>query len=435
MTYTGRQIQLGRRLRGPESQYALRPYGIAITATNPEADEITFVGPRGGRTIPITHPYLGPNSWIRVMPERTTRAILDSRSDSGESFIAAYHAEQASVPRLNATYRDSRFYYRRLREGEIAIASPGIAEQHFASGGSLSHRAGPLTHIMNVERLEINAKAPTIIHRTLDNDVTDISSETRFGVVKRTSDTDRTQDIYVKITPDGGTDEVFAKEYLRNVSSKGPPYTLVDHREGHVIENDQSEPTSSVTGKKLRSRTKFGTSRLEEATLEVDVEGNMNVSLPDNASYGVNLNVNRTDLKVILGRDEQHNVGRNLLYDVSQTALITADTKIALACDNTILGDRDTGSPIMIATGTTRLGAVGFATQLQTDTSTFNSGITASLAAITSSAAGVPSSTATVAQLQAVAAAVVAAFTPVISFVNGLPTAASNAATSNTKAI
>lgn len=324
MSNAGRRLRLGRRLYGTEREYSRRPYGVVLTTINPRRDQMTFEGPRSGRTIPIAHPYLGPTSWIRVMPERSTRMIINSRADSGEPFVVAYLAEDSAENALDSTYERNQFYYRRLREGEISIASPGIAEQHFARGGTMSFRAGPLTQVMNVERLEITSKAPTVITRALDHTFNEVSSEIRFGVAKRINSSDSTQDSFIKITPEGATEQVFAKEYLRNVQSKASPFTLVDHREGHVIDDSGSEETSMVTGKKLRSRTKWGTASARDVLAEIDVDGNVNVKLPTGASYGFNLEVEETDAKVIVGRDEMHNVGRNLMFDVTQSVSIEA---------------------------------------------------------------------------------------------------------------
>jgi len=321
----GRIIRDARRLYATELQYSTRPYGVVTTATNPQTDQITYTGPRAGRTVPITHPYLGPSSWIRVMPERSTRMILDSRADSGETFTTAYMAEDAAERLIRATYEDNRFFYRRLQESEIEITSRGLASAHFAEDGTLSMRGGPLTSVLDVPKLEANTKAPTIIQRTLDNNTSEISSEMRFGVVKRFTDTDQPQELWVRVTPEGG-DEVFAKEYLRHISSKAPPYNLVDHREGHVVANDGTEPTSSVTGKKLRSRTVYGTIRIEETVHEIDVEGNVNWILPDNASYGLNINVSRTDIKMTAGRDVSFSVSRNFLVDAEQTVELEGQT-------------------------------------------------------------------------------------------------------------
>lgn len=318
MSGAGRIVRDARRLHATELQYATRPYGVVTTATNPATDTITHMGPSGGRTVPITHPYLGPASWIRVMPERSTRMIVDSRSDSGESFTSAYMAEDAAGRLIRATYENNLFYYRRLQESEIDITSRGLAAAHFGQDGTLSLRGGPMLQTLDVPKLEANLKAPTIIQRSLDNNISEISSETRFGVVKRFTDTDQPQELWIKVTPEGG-DQVFAKEYLRHISSKAPPYTLVDHREGHVVGNDGTELTSSTTGKKLRSRTVYGTVRLEETVGEIDVEGNVNLIIPDNASYGLNISVSRADIKVAAGRDEIHNVDRNFMVDAEQT--------------------------------------------------------------------------------------------------------------------
>jgi len=326
MSAIGRTLRDAKRHFSGDEQYAVRPYGAVITSINPEEDTFIYSGPRAGRSAPITHPYLGPSSWIRVMPERATRMILDSRVDSGETFASAYMAESIASLQIRATYAENRFYYRRLLEGEIDITSKGLASAHFSQDGTLSLRGGPMQYTLDVPRLEANVKAPTIIHRTLDNNISEISSEIRFGVVKRKTETDQTQDQWIRVTPEGG-DEVFAKEYLRTLESKAPPYTLVDHREGHVVDDEGQEATSSVTGKKLRSLSKYGTVRLEETSVEVDVEGNVSVILPDNSSYGFSLDVKKSDVKISVGRDEIHNVSRNFLLDAEQTVEIEG-TKI-----------------------------------------------------------------------------------------------------------
>lgn len=334
MSEAGRLRAQAVRSRATESQYATRPYGVVTTSVNPETDEFTYTGPRAGRTAPISHPYLGPSSWIRVMPERSTRMILDSRVDTGETFTSAYMAEAGAGKLIRATYEDSRFYYRRLREGEIDITSTGLASAHFGSDGTLSLRGGPVTQVLDTPNLELNQKAPTVIQRSLDN------STTRFGVVKRRTEEDQPQDVWIRITPDGG-DEVFAKEYMRVLTSKSSPFSLVDHREGHVVADDGTEPTSSVTGKKLRSQTKYGTSNREESVLEVDIEGNMNVSLSDSSSYGINVQVSRTDIKLVAGRDVAVTVDRNFLVDAEQTVEFEANRIKSgrNATDPMLLGD------------------------------------------------------------------------------------------------
>lgn len=301
-----------KRLHSTEKEYATRPYGVVTTTVNPETDEFTYTGPRTGRTAPVSHPYLGPSSWIRVMPERNTKMILDSRVDTGETFTSAYMAENGARDLIRATYDDSRFYYRRLREGEIEITSPGLASAHFSADGTLSLRGGAVTLVLDTPNMEINQKAPTVVTRALDNSVT------RFGVVKRLLGSDQPQETFIKVTPEGSS-EVFAKEYLRVLTSKASPSVLVDHREGHVFSNEGTEPTSAVTGKKLRSLTRYGTSNEEESTVEVDIDGNVNLSLPDSSSYGLNVKVSRTDIKLEAGRDAIIDVDRNFMVNAEQT--------------------------------------------------------------------------------------------------------------------
>jgi hypothetical protein len=195
---------------------------------------------------------------------------------------------------------------------------------------------------MNVEQLEHNASAPTFIQRGLDNFVADIADEVRFGVVKRVTDQDDAEPVYIRVTPQNSDGEVFAKEYLRHVKSKAPPFTLIDRREGHVIDNSGEEMTSVVTGHKLRSRTLYGTVEQEETLVEVDEEGNYNIKLPDNASQGFNVDVNRTDITLICGRDETHTVGRNLFFDTEQNTRIESGTEVVIEAPSIKSGENAT---------------------------------------------------------------------------------------------
>ena len=303
----------------------------------------------------VTHPYLGPGSWIRVMPERSTRLILDTRTDSGESFVSAYMAEEDSnsdsdttqSPRIAATYDNRQFYYRRLREGEIDISSPGLAQAHFAAGGTLTLRGGVLEQVFDVENLETVSDSPTYAFRGFDHTVGELSDEIRFGVVKRYEDDDTVSPMFVRIPTPSSSE--FAKEYSVVLNSRSDPGMLLDRREGHVVESNGDEATSIVTGEKLRSRVRYGVTPESYTLFEVDINGNYNIDLPDDADEGYNLNVQNSDIKTSAGRDAQHSVGRNLLIDVETKAELEAGSEIELeaprishganASDAAVLGD------------------------------------------------------------------------------------------------
>lgn len=334
MSSVGSTIRNFQRLHAVDENYATRPYGCVIVSSNPETDEVTYDGPRAGRTIPVAHPYLGPTSWIRVMPEQATRFVLDSRADGGV-FTSAYIAEEASGSQIRATYDDHRFYYRRLSEGEIDITSKGVAGAHFSKDGTLSLRGGPMTAVLDVPRLEYNVKAPTVIHRVRNNDVTQLSSEHRLGVVKRkaqsSSGSGVTTDNWVKVSSDSGDSE-FGMEHLLVLTSVGTPERLIFHREGHVVDEDGTEPTSSITGKKLRRLTEYGTINDEVTSVEVDVEGNYAVLVPDQAETGYTLQVTKADIRFTGGRDEVHTIDRHYLVDAEETIELEA-TKIKAGKD------------------------------------------------------------------------------------------------------
>jgi len=250
------------------------------------------------------------------MPERRTGIILDTRAETGDTYTTAYITEDSAASRISATYGDDpRFYYRRLQESEIDITSKGLASAHFGKTGTLSLRGGPMTQTFDVENLEVDANSPTFVYRTFGNAVGSVSNEVRFGLSKRFSSDSDPSPRWVQVQDQEGT-SIFAKEYIRNIGSQSSASPmLIDHREGNVILDDGTEETSPITGKTLRSHTRYGTVNSEEASLEVDTEGNMAMFIPDRASHGLDLTIVNSDLRISVGKDELHSVERNSVLE------------------------------------------------------------------------------------------------------------------------
>lgn len=337
-----------KALRGQGDALATMPYGIVITSTDSHSEEVKYQGPRGGSPTAVTHPYLGPNSWIRVMPEARTSAVMGTRGEDGEPFIQAYIQESnienrsADLPTVTAT-EEEKFHYRALREGEIDIMSRGVAGSFFARNGNLELRGGATSMTLAADRLETRMRAPTHQHAILGHKRQEVGNEERFGVVRRPNSlsdrivTNSTIQDIIKVNPPtlagmaGGLTE-FAKEYLRVIKAKNGE-TIIDHREGNVIDDDGTEIESDVTGNKLRHRSKYGTKLSEETIFEVDEEGNVILNIPILASEGAILNVGSgpmtgADLKITVARDVLISVGKAIVLDALQNIDITTKTTL-----------------------------------------------------------------------------------------------------------
>lgn len=329
--------------RGPGDNFAHNSYGVLITSTNSHSEKVKYNGPRGGRLAPITHPYLGPNSWIRIMPEVLTSAMVGIRAENGEAFIQSYLQESdsdntsAELPTVVAT-QNEQFYYRTLEEGEIDITSKGIASTFYSKNGTLEMRGGVNSAKFDADRMEIKFRSPTHQKAILGHKRQDVGNEERFGVVRRPNSLsdrlvtlDTLQDI-IKVQPPtiaglaGGLTE-FAKEYLRIIKARNGE-TLVDHREGNVIDDDGTEMESDTTGNKLRSITKYGTKFSQETSFEVDEEGNIVLNLPITATKGGIVNIGQGpalggNLEVSISLDMLINVGKTIVMDALQEIELT----------------------------------------------------------------------------------------------------------------
>lgn len=278
-----------------------------VTSTNPAKEELTYLATIGGSTIPISHPYLGPNSWLRIMPEQGTSCMIARRAENGEPYVSAYFRGSISSAETytRATQQD-KFYYKPLQEGEIDMATQGIANVYLSKRGTLELRGGSTSVKLHADRGEIEARSPTHLKAILGNKRQAVGDEERFGVIQRPGALNKTfpgqttiRNI-VETTPG-----FFAKEYLRNIKSEGPVanLTLIDHREGDVYDDSGTELKAS-TGKKLRSVTKYGTEIPSVyMTTEVDVDGNIAVTLPRTAVQGLNVSAEAGHAKFTVGQD------------------------------------------------------------------------------------------------------------------------------------
>lgn len=314
---------------GNEIQKMLREQGqplskgansSVVTSSNSEKEEITYSSGFNSAKIPVTHPYFGPNSWIRIMPERGTKCLIDRRAEDGEPFISSYIGENTAQSYIKST-EDEEFYYRSLREGEVDIASPGIANAFFSRRGTLELKGGATSLNLSHENLEISARAPTHTKAILGNKRQEVGDEERFGVVVRPGSQNikfpgqpTIRNIVEKLPL------FYAKEYLRIIRSDGPiaGVTLIEHREGDVYDDSGLPITSKNSGRNLRSQTKYGTEVPGITTdVEIDVDGNITVSLPPSAIKGLALNVlGPGNVEFTIGKDFLATVTKNVALQV-----------------------------------------------------------------------------------------------------------------------
>jgi hypothetical protein len=342
----GSEINKHLRSRGQEDQLASKANSAVIASTNSNSEEVTYKTGGSGSKAPVSHPYIGPNSWLRVMPERGTRCMIARRAEDGDPYISAYFSENNAESAAKLTDQGN-FYYRSLREGETNITSPGIADIFTSRRGTLELRGGATSLHLAHEDLEIRARAPTHTRAILGNKRQEVGDEERFGVVVRPGS------LNVKFPGQPTVRNIietvplfYAKEYLRILRSDGPipGVVLAEHREGDVYD-DTGRVLTNSSGVAVRAMSKYGTSLPGITTdFEVDVNGNITISLPVSASKGLAIDV--------LGPGNiDITVGKDFLLSAIKAITLAATTGISMeskaTIDVTSLGKQTFDAPLI----------------------------------------------------------------------------------------
>ncbi len=282
------------------------PSGALVVSSNPKTGKVTWGGARGRQESPVAHPYIGPTSWIRVSPERSTKMIVSYRGENLEPYIASYVAEDiegtSNTSLIDAT-NAGKFYFRVLKEGEIQITSTGVADVSALANGNLELRGGAVLSVYDNVNMEIRDEAPVHRRSTLDSPLVGIGNEERFGVVTRPSPVDQTARIMVTT---GGAP---AKEYIRHYTHESLNVPLVDLREGIVVD-DNGVPVLT-SGLKTRLRLRYGTTSNQTVDVVIDEAGNTAVKVPQ-CSRGLSLTVVQSDAKFTIGKNFNVNVTQNI---------------------------------------------------------------------------------------------------------------------------
>lgn len=290
-------------------------------------EEVNVSGFGVGKATRVTHPYMGVRSWIRVMPEPGTAAVVAVRGDTAEPEISYYWS---GLPWNKVKeYLAGQGHYRPLNIGEIEVSSYGLSQAYFSRRGNLRLRGGVTTIWASNDELETGSKAPT--HRRLlhDHSHNDIVSEERYGVMWRKGD-DHTKRIYPK------KNSSFAKEYIRSLTYSGVPYILFQHQEGHVF-NSAGEEVTSPAGYGLRLYKRWWDSSNSVISHMVDENSNVWWILTDKATVGWTTKIPKGTFrleagdKIQLGAQKDVEItGENMIYKARGTLYIQGDKAIVL---------------------------------------------------------------------------------------------------------
>lgn len=238
----------------------------------------------GATRLNVRHPYIGPNSWIRVMPERGTMALTMQRGDDIREEIFGYIAPQAHI-RIRQ-YKEGLRLYRPLDSGELELMSSGRAYAFFGGRGDIELRGGAIRHDLMQSNLEIRSIAPTHNRRLHKASSAVVGHEERFGAVKR-PDTQKPNLLQKYVRQ---SDNTFSIEYSRWLSTTTGT-ALMELQEGHVVDTAGQFVKQASTNKTLRSHKGWFHKQSGHLMFQVDEELNVLLS---NASQA-------TETKVELG--------------------------------------------------------------------------------------------------------------------------------------
>lgn len=308
-----------------------RGFGATITGVQPTTEFMDVEHAYGKHTLRVLHPFVGSVSHHRVGPEIGQRVMMTTRMDTREpsatSYLSADARDRTPENRL-AAYQQNKDLYRPMGISEQEIMSGGVAHTFWGRRGVQDQRGGYVRSWLDQDALEAGARSVTHVRELHLNVPQKIGDEERFGGVMRP---DQSSKVFRKIieAPAGtpslpnvpvnasalsdpiGTitsavnsleDVEPAKEFLYVLQTSDGP--VVDHREGHVMD-DEGQAVQGKLGGNLRLHKKIfgaatggavsglsdlasqsgtGSETWEE---QVNDNGDWYVGLPQTASKGI----------------------------------------------------------------------------------------------------------------------------------------------------
>lgn len=295
-----------------------------------EAVEAEMFSNPGTVRMTILHPYFGVNSWFRVMPERGTSLLTQTRGDLPQQEISRYISNRlAKLHEQVAAGED--FLFRVLRPGEMEAISSGRAYTHWGEAGDLQMRGGISRFDLSQTRLEITGWAPTFRRRLHLHNPMLLAHEERFGVVKRPDPiTPNLVERYVRLI-----DRSFAVEYGRWIN-KGDGSPIITFQEGNVTDAIGRLKTHGNTNKNLRHQRTIH-HRALAGTLDYQVDEDLNIlftnTLSANTQTTVSLGTNNTlnlttkTLKVTVTASGNLSFSNNVTIRSQQVNISTANAR------------------------------------------------------------------------------------------------------------
>ena len=285
MTSTAQAATEARRME--QSQRAQQmPLRAVVQRALPDLDalQMDMALTPGTTRLNVRHPYVGPNSWIRCMPEAGTVALTMQRGDDIREEIFGYIAPKPNI-RVRQ-YKEGLILYRPLDSGEMEIMSAGRAYAFFGGRGDVELRGGSVRLDLSQSNLEVRSISPTFNRRLHKAATAMLGHEERFGVVKRPDTTSpNLLQKYVR-----QTDNTFSVEYSRWLSTtSGTP--LIEMQEGHVVDGTGQFVKQASTNKTLRSSKTWHHKQSGTILFQVDEELNVIFSNTSQA----------TETKMLLG--------------------------------------------------------------------------------------------------------------------------------------
>lgn len=290
-------------------------------------------GPTRNRRMPIQHPFIGSNSWIRSVPDIGSRVLMQNRFDTGQAEVFKT-LPIGSLDRATS-YFDQQSTYRELNPGEHDIASQGFGSIYLNRRGGIDMFAGAgVNRRMQRDNLEIIEQAPTHREQLFLWSPGTIGDEQRLGIVKRWKTP--IEEFFVQ------SDENFLSEHFLQIlnPSGAQPTVLLRRTEGHVYDDAGLAIRQFSTQNNLRHQEFLYTDTDEFKRYEVDVNGNSLEVFPSvatigkevripNGSYTAQIGVDRDmtinrDERVIVGQNIQYTVGRDVSYNVTRDFNIVA---------------------------------------------------------------------------------------------------------------
>ncbi len=267
-----------RRLKQSDDRLRM-PLRAVVDRPLPDLDavQVEMALTPGTSRLNVRHPYVGPNSWIRVMPESGTMALTMQRGDDIREEIFGYVAPKPNT-RIRQ-YKEGLYLYRPLDSGELELMSSGRAYAFFGGRGDIELRGGAIRHDLMQSNLEMRSIAPTYNRRLHMAVPSTLGHEERFGVVKR-PDVQKPNLIHKYIRQ---PDNTFSIEYSRWLSTTTGT-ALMELQEGHVVDAGGQFVKQASTNKTLRSHKSWFHKSQGSLMFQVDEELNVLFSNASKAS-------------------------------------------------------------------------------------------------------------------------------------------------------